>query len=121
MQCVSEFNWNQGLDDKYKSATGYFVGEKGNIVVSDVASCDGGWSAHNDTLVLKGNRQPRMFLKDEDGKLISIDMASHDVSWTQNVAQLGRFFNGALCPPPLHLHQLNAPLHAIFPAVSATQ
>jgi hypothetical protein len=96
MQCVSEFNWNQGMQDKYKSATGYFVGDKGNKVESDVPGCGGGWIAFNDTLVLRGNKQPRMFLKDEFGKLITVDMASHDVSWIQNVAQLGRFFNGAL-------------------------
>jgi hypothetical protein len=100
MQCVSEFNWNQGTQSTYKSATGYFVGDTGNRVDSAIPDCAGGWSAHNDTLILKGNKQPRMFLKDATGTLIMLDMASEDVSWTQNVAQLGRFFNGALyCPP----------------------
>jgi hypothetical protein len=40
-----------------------------------------------------------MFLKDATGTLVMLDMSSEDISWTQNVAQLGRFFNGALyCP-----------------------
>lgn len=96
MQCVSEFNWNQGEGDTYKSATGYFVGSRGNIVTNDVPDCAGGWSATNDTLVLKGTKQPRMFMKDAAGKLIMLDMKSEEISWTQNVGQLGRQFNGAL-------------------------
>ena len=37
-----------------------------------------------------------MFLKDGDDRLIMLDMKSEEISWTQNVAQLGRQFNGAL-------------------------
>ena len=103
MQCVSEFNWNQGEEAKsdtggpYKSATGYFLGEGANVVVQDsVPTCAGGWSAQDDTLTLKGTVQPRMFLKDSTNKLIMLDMKSEEISWTQNVAQLGRQFNGAL-------------------------
>jgi len=96
MQCVSEFNWNQGLGATYKSATGYFIGKGGRIETTDIPDCAGGWSAEGDTLTLKGNKQPRMFLKDADDKLIMLDMKSEEVSWTQNVAQLGRRFNGAL-------------------------
>lgn len=96
MQCVSEFNWNQGLGATYKSATGYFVGKGGRIETNDIPDCAGSWTAEGDTLTLKGNKQPRMFLKDADDKLIMLDMKSEEVSWTQNVAQLGRQFNGAL-------------------------
>jgi hypothetical protein len=96
MQCVSEFNWNQGAAPFYKSATGYFVGSGGDKLQCDVPDCSGAWSAYNDTLVLKGARQPRMFFKDASGALIMLDMSSQDISWTQNVAQLGRVFNGAL-------------------------
>jgi hypothetical protein len=96
MQCVSEFNWNQGTQASYKSATGYFVSNSGNIVTSQIPDCVGGWSSHNATLILKGNKQPRMFLTDASGSLVMLDMSSQDVSWTQNVAQLGRTFNGAL-------------------------
>lgn len=96
MQCVSEFNWNQGTETSYKSATGYFVSGGGNIATSSIPDCAGGWSSHNDTLVLKGNKQPRMLLKDASGDLLMLDLSSKDVSWTQSVAQLGRNFNGAL-------------------------
>ena len=96
MQCVSEFNWNQGTESSYKSATGYFVSSGGNIVTSPIPDCFGGWTSHNDTLILKGNKQPRMFVTDANGSLIMLDMSTTDVSWTQNVAQLGRIFNGAL-------------------------
>jgi len=103
MQCVSEFNWNQGEQAKsatggpYKSATGYFLGQGAGIVMQDsIPTCAGGWSAKDDTLILKGTVQPRMFLKDSTDKLIMLDMTSEEISWTQNVAQLGRQFNGAL-------------------------
>ena len=97
MQCVSEFNWNQGEGDTYKSATGYFIGPMGDIQTqNEIPTCAGGWSAQGDTLTLKGTKQPRMFLKDADNKLIMLDMTSEEISWTQNVGQLGRQFNGAL-------------------------
>jgi len=96
MQCVSEFNWNQGEGSTYKSATGYFIGQGSNKVTNDIPDCAGGWSAKGDELILKGTKQPRMFLKDASDKLIMLDMKSEEISWTQNVAQLGRQFNGAL-------------------------
>jgi hypothetical protein len=96
MQCVSEFNWNQGTESSYKSATGYFVSSGGNIMTSPIPDCAGGWTAHNDTLILRGNKQPRMFVTDANGSIIMLDMSTTDVSWKQNVAQLGRNFNGAL-------------------------
>jgi hypothetical protein len=102
MQCVSEFNWNQGEQEKgptggpYKSATGYFIGRGAGIQTNDIPDCAGGWSAKDDTLTLKGTVQPRMFLKDATNKLVMLDMKSETISWTQNVAQLGRQFNGAL-------------------------
>ena len=96
VQCVSEFNWNQGLQATYKSATGYFIGDSGNIETNQIPDCVGGWSAENDTIIIKGNKQPRMFLKDAMDRLIMLDMSAEDISWTQNVAQLGRQFNGAL-------------------------
>ena len=96
MQCVSEFNWNQGEGATYKSATGYFLGKGASIETNDIPDCAGGWSASGDTLTLKGTVQPRMFLKDATAKLIMLDMKSEEVSWTQNVRQLGRQFNGAL-------------------------
>ena len=102
MQCVSEFNWNQGEEAKsetggpYKSATGYFLGAGASIQTNAIPDCAGGWSASGDTLTLKGTVQPRMFLKDASDKLIMLDMKSEEVSWTQNVGQLGSQFNGAL-------------------------
>eukprot|EP00928_Gymnodinium_smaydae_P093710 TRINITY_DN7800_c0_g1_i1.p1 TRINITY_DN7800_c0_g1~~TRINITY_DN7800_c0_g1_i1.p1 ORF type:complete len:421 (-),score=85.42 TRINITY_DN7800_c0_g1_i1:363-1625(-) len=96
VQCVSEFNWNQGEGASYKSATGYFVDSGGNMKTNDIPDCAGGWSAANDTIILKGTKQPRMFLKDASDNLIMLDMRSEEISWTQNVAQLGRQFNGAL-------------------------
>ena len=96
MQCVSEFNWNQGQESTYRSATGYFVGEGGGMKSSDIPDCAGSWTAQDDVLTLKGNRQPRMFLKDGQDRLIMIDMSTEEVSWTQNVAQLGKDLNGAV-------------------------
>jgi len=61
-----------------------------------IPDCTGGWSASGDSVTLKGTVQPRMFLKDGSGRLIMLDMRSEEISWTQNVAQLGRQFNGAL-------------------------
>ena len=107
MQCVSEFNWNQGeeattpLGGPYQSATGYFLSKGANVVMQDDPHpiCAGGWSAKDDTLTLKATKQPRMFLKEPGegfDKLIMLDMKSESISWTQNVANLGRQFNGAL-------------------------
>ena len=96
MQCVSEFNWNQGEGSSYRSATGYFLGKGASIDTNDIPDCAGGWSANDGTLTLKGTVQPRMFLTDATNRLIMLDMKSEEVSWTQNVAQLGRQFNGAL-------------------------
>ena len=96
MQCVSEFNWNQGEGATYKSATGYFLGKGASIETNAIPDCAGGWSAKDGTLTLKGTVQPRMFLKDASDKLIMLDMTSEEISWTQNVGQLGRQFNGAL-------------------------
>ena len=53
MQCVSEFNWNQGeeattpLGGPYQSATGYFLSKGANVVMQDDPhpTCAGGWSA----------------------------------------------------------------------------
>ena len=72
MQCVSEFNWNQGQDASYKSATKYFVGAHGSLAISDAPDC-AGWTAAGDTLTLKGDKQPRMFLKDGRDRLLMID------------------------------------------------
>ena len=58
MQCVSEFNWNQGEGDTYKSATGYFLGKGASIVTNKIPDCAGGWSAHDDTPVLKEDNIP---------------------------------------------------------------
>ena len=96
MQCVSEFNWNQGQDATYKSATGYFVGAGGLVESSEVPDCHASWSAEGDVLTLKGNKQPRMFLKDGADQVLMLDMATEEISWTQNVAQLGRDLNGAV-------------------------
>ena len=95
VQCVSEFNWNQGQEYTYKSATGYFVGADG-MERSDLPDCGGGWLADGDRLVLKGNKQPRMFLKDGSDRLIMFDMATDELSWTHNVAELGKDLNGAV-------------------------
>lgn len=96
MQCVSEFNWNQGQESTYKSATGYFVGAGGSIEASEVPDCGGSWTAEGDVLTLKANKQPRMFLKDGRDRLLMLDMATEEISWTQNVAQLGKDLNGAV-------------------------
>jgi len=96
VQCVSEFNWNQGQEATYKSASGYFVGTGGRIERSDLPDCAGSWTAEDDVLTLKGNRQPRMFLKDARNTLIMLDMSTEEVSWTQNVAKLGKDMNGAV-------------------------
>ena len=37
-----------------------------------------------------------MFLKDGQDRLVTLDMTTEEVSWTQNVAALGRDLNGAL-------------------------
>lgn len=96
MQCVSEFNWNQGQDATYKSATGYFVGADGKFETSDIPDCGGSWTAEGDVLTLKGNKQPRMFLKDRRDRLLMLDMTTEELSWTQNVRDLGRDLNGAV-------------------------
>eukprot|EP00315_Gephyrocapsa_oceanica_P058230 CAMPEP_0185483888 /NCGR_PEP_ID=MMETSP1366-20130426/8884_1 /TAXON_ID=38817 /ORGANISM="Gephyrocapsa oceanica, Strain RCC1303" /LENGTH=458 /DNA_ID=CAMNT_0028091885 /DNA_START=69 /DNA_END=1443 /DNA_ORIENTATION=- len=96
MQCVSEFNWNQGQESTYKSATGYFVGAGGKLERSEVPDCAGSWTAAGDVLTLKGNKQPRMFLRDGRDQLVVLDMSTEEVSWTQDVAQLGKDLNGAL-------------------------
>ena len=96
MQCVSEFNWNQGQQATYQSATGYFVGAGGNVELSSVPDCSGSWTAQDDVLTLNGAKQPRMFLKDGRDQLLMLDMSTEELSWTQNVAELGRDFNGAV-------------------------
>lgn len=96
MQCVSEFNWNQGQEATFKSATGYFVGMDGRLESSDVPDCGGSWTAEGDVLTLKGNKQPRMFLKDGRDRLLMFDMRTEELSWTQNVRDLGRDLNGAV-------------------------
>ena len=95
VQCVSEFNWNQGQDATYKSATGYFVGAHG-METTQVPDCSGSWTAEGDVLTLKGEKQPRMFLKDDRNRLVMLDMTTEELSWTQNVAQLGKDLNGAV-------------------------
>ena len=120
MQCVSEFNWNQGeeattpLGGPYQSATGYFLSKGANVVMQDDPhpTCAGGWSAKDDTLTLKATKQPRMFLKEPGegfDKLIMLDMKSESISWTQNVANLGRQFNGALYTTWVRPQDENAP------------
>ena len=120
MQCVSEFNWNQGeeattpLGGPYQSATGYFLSKGANVVMQDDPhpTCAGGWSAKDDTLTLKATKQPRMFLKEPGegfDKLVMLDMKSESISWTQNVANLGRQFNGALYTTWVRPQDENAP------------
>ena len=88
------------LGGPYQSATGYFLSKGANVVMQDDPhpTCAGGWAPRT-TRSPSRPRNARMFLKEPSegaDKLIMLDMKSESISWTQNVANLGRQFNGAL-------------------------
>ena len=45
---------------------------------------------------LYADKQPRMFLVDEDNNPITLNLKKDTISWTQDVSQLGKNWNGAL-------------------------
>jgi len=97
MECVSEHNWNQDQENTYRSASPYFVGSKGNISWAGQTSTCRGWSSNDTSLTMYGTFQPRLFFKDSNTEeVLMIDMTKDSVSWTQDVSQLGKTFNGAL-------------------------
>ena len=115
MECVSEFNWNQGQGDVFRTASPHFVGKGGNISWDGHTSTCRGWSAKDTTLTMYGTYQPRMFFKNKDDEVIMIDMTKDTLSWTQDVSQLGKGFNGALYTSWVSpAHRSNAPLAAEF-------
>ncbi|KAL7540611.1 hypothetical protein ACHAWF_006732 [Thalassiosira exigua] len=100
-ECVSNYNWEK-QQYQFKSATGYFVGEGGNIKRSSPPECSGdSWIPFKDErpfedgVDIDAKKQPRMFLKDNSNKLIMIDMKTESISFTQYVGDLGRDFAGS--------------------------
>jgi hypothetical protein len=115
MQCVSEFNWNQGQGSVFRTASPHFVGNGGNISWDGQTDTCRGWSANDTTLTMYGTYQPRMFFKDKHDEIIMIDMTKDTVSWDQDVSDLGKGFNGALYTSWVSpAHRYNAPLAAEF-------
>ena len=97
MECVSEHNWNQDQENTYRSASPFFVGSKGNISWAGQTSTCRGWSSNATSLTMYGTYQPRLFFKDSNTEqVLMVDMSKDSVSWTQDVSQLGKTFNGAL-------------------------
>ena len=110
MECVSEFNWNQGQGGVFRSASPFFVGHGGNISWRGQTSRCRGWSAEGTTLTMYGTYQPRLFFKSAHDEVLMIDMTKDAISWTQDVSQLGRTFNGALYTSWVaHAHRDDAP------------
>ena len=115
MECVSEYNWNQGQGSEFRTASPFFVGKGGNISWNAQTNTCRGWSAQNTTLTMYGTFQPRMFFKDKNDEVIMIDMTKDTMSWTQDVSQLGKTFNGALYTSWVSpAHRDNAPRAAEY-------
>lgn len=101
MQCVSEFNWNQQMDDRFLTASPFFVAtydDTPTILWNQTASECRGWRIPDErTLEITGDYQPRLFFKyAANDEVVMIDMKKDVIEWTQDVSELGRRFNGAL-------------------------
>lgn len=59
------------------------------------SDCTDSYVIDGTTITLKGTQAPRMFITEED-KLLMVNTKEESVSWTMNMAKLGKYWNGAL-------------------------